>query len=114
MRAGIYPGAISAIMNGQRPGLEVCKGLARSFGVSAEYLLRLAGHLPPEAPVTVMDIPLIQQFLYKLRKLPPARQEHYMRMALMLFDLGDDHEGEVLSDAPSIESRDDRSSAATD
>ena len=47
IRAGITPGAISAIMNGERPGLEVCKALAHTFDVSPEYVLRMAGHLPP-------------------------------------------------------------------
>ena len=47
IRAGVHAGAVSAIMNGQRPGLEVCKGLAQSFGTSPEHVLRLAGHLPP-------------------------------------------------------------------
>ena len=46
-RAGINPGAISGIMNGERPGLEVCKALAQSFGTSPEHVLRMAGHLPP-------------------------------------------------------------------
>jgi transcriptional regulator with XRE-family HTH domain len=47
MRAGVNAGAISAIMNGQRPGFSVCKRLAALFGVSPEYVLRLARHLPP-------------------------------------------------------------------
>ena len=51
LRAGVYAGAVSAIMNGQRPGLDVCKALAQSFGTPVEYVLELAGHLPPsQAP----------------------------------------------------------------
>jgi transcriptional regulator with XRE-family HTH domain len=52
LRAGINSGAISAIMNDQRPGFLVCKRLAALFGVSPEHVLRLAGHLPsaPHAP----------------------------------------------------------------
>jgi len=53
IRAGINPGAISNIMNGERPGLEVCKALAQSFGTSPEYVLQLAGHLPPPPKRTI-------------------------------------------------------------
>lgn len=53
IRAGINPGAISNIMNGERPGLEVCKALAQSFGTSPEYVLQLAGHLPAPPKHTI-------------------------------------------------------------
>jgi transcriptional regulator with XRE-family HTH domain len=45
-RAGLNRGAISAIINGQVPGLKVCLALADFFGVTPEFILRLAGHLP--------------------------------------------------------------------
>ena len=46
-RAGLYQGAVSAIVGGIRPGLEACKSLANYFGAPVEEILRLAGHLPP-------------------------------------------------------------------
>jgi len=50
-RAGVSRGMISAIVNGQRPGLETCKALAGFFKVPPERVLRLAGHLSnPPAP----------------------------------------------------------------
>lgn len=51
LRAGLSRGTVSAIINGQQPGLEVCKALAQFFNVPIEHLLRLAGHLPtPPSP----------------------------------------------------------------
>lgn len=46
--AGVNPGAVSAIMSGVRPGLQVVINLAEFFDVPPEFLLRLAGHLPPK------------------------------------------------------------------
>ena len=43
IKAGLYAGSISAIMNGQRPGLETCKALAQAFGVPTEKVLQMAG-----------------------------------------------------------------------
>lgn len=51
---------------------------------------------------------MIQQLLEKLHRLPLERQEHYMRMALMLFELGETSEAssDVLSDAPPPHTKD--------
>lgn len=47
--AGLNPGAVSAVMTGIRPGLQICVSLAEYFSVPPEFVLRLAGHLPPKA-----------------------------------------------------------------
>jgi len=49
-RAGLSHVAIYDIRSGLRPGVKKCQALARLFGMSPEYVLRLAGHLPPEIP----------------------------------------------------------------
>ena len=54
-QAGVAPNTISGIMNGQRPGLEVSRALAKYFDVSTEFALRLAGHLPPAPTADRMD-----------------------------------------------------------
>ena len=48
-RAGLSHAAIYEIRSGIRPGIKKCKALAGLFGVPAEYVLRLAGHIdaPP-------------------------------------------------------------------
>ena len=50
-RAGLSQGAISAIVRGTQPGLEICKGLAAYFGVPLEDVLQMAGHLTPTRPL---------------------------------------------------------------
>ena len=47
-RAGLSHSAIYDIRSGVRPGIKKCEALARLFGYPLEYVLRLAGHLPPE------------------------------------------------------------------
>lgn len=87
IRAGIHSGAISAIMNGERPGLEVCKALAQSFNASPEYLLRLAGHLPPlpnpnDIPDEVRErADKLVDYWLKLRAIDPPSAERLMAIA---------------------------------
>ena len=64
-RAGLGPNAISEIINGRTPGLKVCVALAELFGFSPEYVLRLAGHLPPRYPQHRRD-PRLQATAEKL------------------------------------------------
>ena len=76
-RAGLYQGAISAIVRGTQPGLEICKGLAAFFGVPLEDVLRMAGHLnsadaptwPPELVALVREV----------ERLPPPLQRAAIR-----------------------------------
>jgi transcriptional regulator with XRE-family HTH domain len=71
-RAGLSQGAISAIVRGTPPGLEVCKAFAAYFGVPPEDVLRMAGHLaatrdqawPPELVALVQEV----------ERLPPPLQ----------------------------------------
>lgn len=76
-RAGLNKGAISEIVNGRTPGLEVCKALAHVFGASPEYVLRMAGHLPPERAADNM-LPetrdRIQRLADRIARLPVDRQ----------------------------------------
>jgi len=44
-KSGISSGLMSGIMNGRRPGMKVCKGLARALEVDEEVVLKLAGHI---------------------------------------------------------------------
>ena len=54
IKAGLNAGAVSALMSGQRPGLETCKKLAKLFRVSVVDVLYWAGHverLPANDPI---------------------------------------------------------------
>ncbi|RMG90151.1 MAG: XRE family transcriptional regulator [Chloroflexi bacterium] len=78
--AGLYQGAISAIVSGTQPGLTACKRLAAYFGVPTEYVLRLAGHLPPEERHEEMT----EQILFLAQKLTPELQQLYLEIGQTL------------------------------
>jgi len=81
MAAGLSHGAISRIVNGERPGLETCKALARYFGVPPEFVLRLAGHVSAAA---TSNSPR-QDYLAKLLStLTPARRDLIVENAIAL------------------------------
>jgi transcriptional regulator with XRE-family HTH domain len=47
LAAGLGHAAVSRYLNGQRPGTDICKKLARYFGVPEGFVLELAGHVKP-------------------------------------------------------------------
>ena len=71
-RAGLSQGAISAIVRGAQPGLEICKALAGYFGVPPEDVLRLAGHLAPARQETWP--PELVALVHEVERLPPPLQ----------------------------------------
>ncbi len=74
IKAGVDKGAISAIMRGAQPGLEVCKGLAGLFRVPPEDVLRLAGHLPPNPAAA--PVPELVMLMRQVGELPhPVQRE---------------------------------------
>lgn len=77
IRAGVNPGAISAVMTGSKPGLQMCISLAESFDVAPEYVLRLAGHLPPanSDPMAPLAAQRMRQMAKIFAKLPDDIQE---------------------------------------
>jgi transcriptional regulator with XRE-family HTH domain len=76
-RAGLSQGAISAIVRGTQPGLESCKALASFFGVPAEEVLRMAGHL---APVRGQAWPPeLVALVEEVERLPPPLQRAAIR-----------------------------------
>ena len=88
LAAGLNRGAISSIVNGTNPGLEVCKALAGYFGRAPETVLRMAGHLPPVPPDTI-DPELrhkaeeLQALWRRLRDVDPESAERVMRIAVL-------------------------------
>jgi transcriptional regulator with XRE-family HTH domain len=74
-RAGLGPNAISEIINGRTPGLKVCIALGEFFGVSVEYVLRLAGHLPPRQAVPSELRRKVDRIAELLTTLPPDLQD---------------------------------------
>lgn len=53
-RAGVSHTPIAKALTGEtRPSSDVCLGIARALGKQPEYVLRLAGHLPPLPPEVV-------------------------------------------------------------
>jgi transcriptional regulator with XRE-family HTH domain len=69
-RAGLSHSAIYEIRAGIRPGIKKCEALANLFGYPVEYVLRLAGHLPPE-------------------RLPEDRDPRLQAVAARLFEIWD-------------------------
>jgi transcriptional regulator with XRE-family HTH domain len=45
-RCGVKAAVINRAVNGQVPGLEVCKAIATALGCPAHFILIQAGHLP--------------------------------------------------------------------
>lgn len=91
-RAGISSNSVSHIMNGQRPGLEVCKALALYFNKAPETVLRMAGHLPP-IPLGSIDPELrhkaeeLQARWRRVREVDPEAAENLMRIAISQADM---------------------------
>ena len=62
-RAGISQSSVSNVLTGKQvPGLEFCKGAAQALGISADRLLRLAGHLEPMPPEVVEEQEAVRLF----------------------------------------------------
>ena len=80
-RGGLSHSAIYEIRNGIRPGVKKCRALARVFSVPPDVVLRLAGHLPPQEPIT--EQPLLQEILTLLSALPPGPQRDGVLSAVL-------------------------------
>ncbi len=89
--AGLSSGLASRIMNGQRPGLQVCKDLARALDLPVGTLLELAGHLPREDDLD----PELEQLETIFRKSSPTARKALLGVAHSLQLLND---GEQKSD----------------
>lgn len=73
-QAGLFPGAISSIVRGRRPGLDMCKALASFFRVPLAHVLQLAGHT--EVSMTLADLPPeILVLLHEIELLPEPAQK---------------------------------------
>lgn len=86
-RAGLSHSAIYEIRAGLRPGVKKCRALARFFGYPEEYVLRLAGHLPPAPETALSDVPRIQALAERVARLPAERQARVMDALLMLLEV---------------------------
>ena len=75
--AGLSSGLASRIMNGQCPGLQVCKDLARALDLPVVTLLELAGHLPREDDLD----PDLEQLKTIFRKLSPMARKALLGVA---------------------------------
>lgn len=76
-RSGLSQGAISAIVRGTKPGLEICKGLAGFFGVPLEDVLQMAGHMTPTASPAWP--PELVTLVREVENLPPPLQRAVIR-----------------------------------
>jgi len=76
-KAGLSSGGVSRVMTERRkPGLDFCVGVARAFGERPEYVLRLAGLLPPVPPSVAEE----DEILALIRSLPPLKREAALDM----------------------------------
>jgi transcriptional regulator with XRE-family HTH domain len=76
-RANLDKSMISMIVRGQRPSTETCRALAAFFGVSAEHVLRLAGHLGPADPLPIFS-PVVRDLAREVEQLPPQAQAYVL------------------------------------
>lgn len=89
--AGLNPGSISAIMGGQRPGLDSCKALAKFFRVSPILILQLAGHIEESIPSNhpALRDPGFAELADDWPRIPRAVQENLLNVAKIYLDLLD-------------------------
>lgn len=87
LKSGLNPGAISAIMGGEQPGLKTCKALSKFFGASITSVLQMAKHIEPLNPDTAPLIeqllldPLFQEFLESWKAMDERERWTFVEMA---------------------------------
>lgn len=91
-RVGVVHSTISFVINGKaQPGVDLCQGLARAFGIPTEDVYRRAGLLPPlpDEPSQAQE-----RRLYDLyRRLPERIRERVVEYAAFEYErLGKDKE----------------------
>lgn len=71
-RADVSSGGLSMVVNGlRRAGPELCRGIARAFGVSPVGVFQGAGILPPDPDMT----PTMREAIHLFAQLPVAVQD---------------------------------------
>ncbi len=84
--AGIANNGIAEIVNsGSQPSLDRVLKLAKYFGVSPEFLIRLAGDLPE--PTNGAESPRQSYLNELLSNLPPQRRDVVVDAAIMLAEV---------------------------
>ncbi|MCS7260617.1 MAG: helix-turn-helix transcriptional regulator [Anaerolineae bacterium] len=74
--AGLTPAQISEVLSGHsRPGIRFYLGMWRALHVSVDYLLQLAGELPPGPD----ENPTLQELIQLARRLPAEVQAEVYR-----------------------------------
>jgi transcriptional regulator with XRE-family HTH domain len=74
--AGLTAAQVSEVLAGKsRPGIRFYVGMWRAFHVSIDYLLQLAGELPPGPE----ENPTLMEIMEIARRLPPGLQEDLRR-----------------------------------
>ncbi len=74
--SGLAPAQISEVLSGHsRPGMRFYLGMWRAFHVSIDYLLQLAGELPPGPE----ENPTLRELIELARRLPAEVQEDLRR-----------------------------------
>jgi len=76
--ANINSGYLSQILKRERmPGLDICKGIARAFGMKDVDVARRAGLLEQEKPAT--DAPSLRELISKFSQLSDEDQESVLK-----------------------------------
>jgi len=76
--ANINSGYLSQILKRERmPGLDICKGIARAFGMRDVDVARRAGLLEQEKPTT--DAPSLRELISKFSQLSDEDQEAVLK-----------------------------------
>jgi transcriptional regulator with XRE-family HTH domain len=80
--AGLTPAQVSEVLSGRsRPGIRFYLGMWRAFHVSVDYLLQLAGELPPGPE----ENPTLRELIELARRLPAELQEDLRRYCAWRF-----------------------------
>lgn len=76
-QAGVSSPQISRVITGvSKAGADFCVKVAQALDESPEKLLRLAGYLPPVAPVD--NDPTLQELFDMLRKMSPKQRKEVL------------------------------------
>lgn len=85
-RAGVSPNTISQIVSGINPGIKRLTALADFFGVSPDFLFRLAGILPPNVEpgaATMEAFSTLFDIYTQLQQRSPAHAQRLKELVLL-------------------------------
>lgn len=88
---GISQPVVSRVLNGEvKPSVDFCIKVARLFEYSHEFVLNLAGILPPASPVSDSDDPALQELIELVKRLSHTRRKQALDFLRYLYQSSKD------------------------